>query len=70
MQEKAKTKPAIDPAELPAGNLLHQQGVLRHRKDVGTDGLPVPARDPGQPVRDVLDLDVERRRIEQVEPPP
>src|SRR5664280_887598 len=33
-------------------------------------GLPVPARDAGKPVRDVLDLDVERRGIEQVEPPP
>ena len=33
-------------------------------------GLSVPARDAGEPVRDVLDLDVERRGVEQIEPPP
>ena len=33
-------------------------------------GLPVPARDAGEPVRDVLDLDVERRGVEQIEPAP
>jgi hypothetical protein len=31
-------------------------------------GLAVPARDAGQAVRNVLDFDVQRRRIEQVEP--
>ena len=31
-------------------------------------GLAVPARDAREPVRDVLDLDVERGGIEQVEP--
>ena len=31
-------------------------------------GLAVPARDAGEPMRDVGDLDVERRGVEQVEP--
>ena len=31
-------------------------------------GLAVPARDAGEAMRDVLDLDVERRGIEQIEP--
>ena len=37
------------------------KGVLAHR-------LPVPARHPGQAVGDVLDLDVERGGVQQVEP--
>ncbi len=32
-------------------------------------GLPVPAGDAGQPVRDVLDLDVEGRGVQKIEPP-
>jgi len=31
--------------------------------------LPVPARDTGEAMRDVLDLDVQRRRIEKIESP-
>src|SRR4051794_30161679 len=31
-------------------------------------GLPVPPRDAGETMRDVGDLDVERRGIEQIEP--
>ncbi len=49
---------------------LHQQAVLRHREDVRPRRLPVPAGDAGEPVGDVRDLDVEGRRIEQVEPRP
>ena len=37
-------------------------------KICGADGLAVPARHPGEAVGDVLDLDVERGGIEQVEP--
>ena len=33
-------------------------------------GLAVPAGDAGKPMSDVLDLDVERRGIEQIEPAP
>ena len=36
----------------------------------GADRLPVPARDAGEPMGDVLDLDVERRGVEEVEPAP
>ena len=44
--------------------------MLRHRESMLAVGLAVPTGDAGQPVRDVLDLDVERRGVEQVEPPP
>ena len=33
-------------------------------------GLPVPARDARQAMGDVGDLDIERRGVEQIEPPP
>jgi hypothetical protein len=31
-------------------------------------GLPVPAGDAGEAVRDVFQLNIERRRVEQIEP--
>jgi hypothetical protein len=43
--------------------------VLRHRKDMRPAGLTVPARDPRQPMRDIRDLDIERRGVQQIKPP-
>ena len=51
-----------------AEDLLDQQRVLGDREGVVADGLAVPAGDAGKPVRDVGDLDVERRGVEQIEP--
>ncbi len=62
--------PAIEVTDLPARDLLHQQRVLGDRKDVRPDGLAVPARDPRETMRDVLDLYVERGGVEQIEPSP
>src|SRR6478736_340080 len=42
--------------------------MLRHGEYVRAFGLSVPAGDTGEPVGDVLDFDVERRGVEQVEP--
>ena len=53
---------------LRRGDRLDQQRMLRDREDVRAVRLAVPARDARQAVRDILDLDVERRGIEQVEP--
>ena len=47
---------------------LDQQRVLGDREDMRAVGLAVPARDAGEPVRDVVDLDVERGGVEQIEP--
>src|SRR5579872_3021604 len=44
--------------------------MLSDREDIGPAGLAVPAGDPREPMRDVRDLDVERRGVEQIEPPP
>ena len=49
---------------------LDEKAMLRHRECVLAVGLAVPAGDAGEPMGDVLDLDVERRGVEQVEPPP
>ena len=46
---------------------LDQKRVLGDREDVLADGLAVPAGDPREPMRDVLDLDVERGRVEEIE---
>src|SRR5690606_1181841 len=42
--------------------------MLGNREGMVADGLAVPARDPGQAEGDVLDLNVERRGIQDVEP--
>src|SRR5581483_5303300 len=52
------------------GDLLHQQRVLGDGEGMVSHRLAVPARHAGKAVGDVLDLDVLRRGIEQVEPPP
>ena len=59
----------VEPWHLRACQRLHQQRVLRDRKDMRALGLSVPARHARQPMRDVFDLDVERGGVEQVEPP-
>src|SRR5262249_41465072 len=59
---------AIASAAATARNLLGQQSVLRYREDVVAVGLSVPARHTGEAVGNILDLDVQRRRIEEIEP--
>ena len=46
-----------------------EQAMLGHRVDMCAAGLAIPARDAGEPVGDVLDLDIERGGVEQIEPP-
>ena len=47
---------------------IDEQRVLCNRENIRAKGLPIPAGDAGKPVCDVLDLDVEGGRVEQVEP--
>ena len=47
---------------------LHEKRVFRNGKCPVPRGLPVPARHAGETMGNVLDLDVEGRRIEQIEP--
>jgi len=66
----ASRKAGVDSRRLCAHHGFDQQRVLRHREDMRAAGLPVPARDPRQPMGDVGDFDVERRGVEQIEPAP
>ena len=49
-------------------SLASHHAVLGDGEGMVADGLAVPAGDAGQAVRDVLDLDVEGRGIQQVQP--
>src|SRR6478736_5541191 len=49
---------------------LYEEAVLGHREGMVAGGLAVPAGDPGKPMGDVLDLDIEGRRIEQIKTAP
>jgi hypothetical protein len=48
---------------------LDQQAMLGDGEGVIAGGLAVPAGDAREPVRNISDLDVERRRIQQVQAP-
>ena len=60
------------PVQFPvnvAGDPLDQNAVLRHGKGVVALGLAIPPRHPRKAMGDILDLDVERRGVQQVESP-
>jgi len=48
---------------------LYQERMLRDGEDLGAFRLAVPASHAGQTMGDVANLDVERRRIDEIEPP-
>jgi hypothetical protein len=52
-----------------AGDRLDQQAMLRNREGMRAACLAVPAGDARKAMGDVLDLDIERRGVEQIEPP-
>ncbi len=52
---------------LAAKNLFHQQRMFCHRIGPVALGLTIPPRDKGQPMGNVFDFDVHRRRVEQVQ---
>ena len=70
VQQRREPEADVDARHLLAHHGFHQQRVLRHREDMRAAGLPVPARDARQAMGDVGDLDIERRGVEQIEPPP
>ena len=67
VQQRGKPHAQIHARVLVPNHGFDQQRMLRDREDVCADGLAVPAGDEGEAVGDVLDLDVERRRIQEVE---
>ena len=69
MQQGGQPQLFVDPRRARAHHGFDQQRVLRDREDMRAAGLAVPAGDTRQPMGDVGDLDVERRGVDQVEPP-
>src|SRR5262245_278110 len=69
VQQNAQTRCPVEP-RARARDRFDQQRMLGDGQDVRALGLPVPAGDAREPVRDVGDLDVERGRVEQIEPAP
>ena len=70
VQQRRQPRGAVEMRVRVDGDLLDQHAMLGDRKGMVARGLPVPARHAGKSMRDVLDLDVERRGVEQVEPRP
>ena len=69
VQQDREAALVVESRNLGARQRLDEQGVLRNRKDVAALRLPVPARDACKAVCNVIDLDVERGRVEEIEPP-
>ena len=70
VQQRCNPEADVDPRHLLAHDGFHQQRVLRYRENMRAAGLSVPACYARQPIGDVGDLDIERGRVEQIEPPP
>ena len=68
MQQEREPPCTVQPRCLGPRHRFHQQRMLRDRENIFALGLAVPARDPRQPMRDILDLDIERGGIKQIEP--
>jgi hypothetical protein len=67
MQQHVKPLRSADRGIERACDLFHKHAVLRDRENMRADGLTVPSRDAREPMRDIFDLHVERRRVEQIE---
>ncbi len=71
VMQQRREPPARGPARTDAdADIVDEHAMLGHRKGVIAPGLPVPAGDAGKPMGNVRNLDVERRGVQKVEPPP
>ena len=52
-----------------AEDILDHQAVLGDGEGVVAGGLAIPARHTGKAVGDIAEFDIERRRVEKIEPP-
>jgi hypothetical protein len=67
VQEQREAKPAVDVADAMARNRLDKQCVLCDGKNMLADGLAVPSGDARKPMRNILDFDVERGGIKEIQ---
>ncbi len=68
MQQGREPPSGLEPGLQPADQVLDHHGVLGDREGVRPGRLAVPARHPRQAMGDVVDLDVERGGVQQIEP--
>src|SRR5215831_11358164 len=68
VHQRRKTVVAAEARREGPGDGLDEQAMLGHRKGMVADGLSVPAGYAREPMGDVADLDIEGRRVEQIEP--
>src|SRR5215475_5116480 len=66
VQQHGQPTFAVQAGALVSDN-FDQQRMLRYRIDVRALGLAVPARHAREPMRDIFNLDIQWRRIKQVE---
>ena len=69
MQEGREEIGIVEAGIRSAGAGLDQQGMLGDGKDRRATRLAVPSGDASEAVGDIFDLDIERRRIEQIKTP-
>ncbi len=69
MQQGREPHALVGARHLLAQHGFYQQRVLRHRENMRAVSLSVPARHTREPVGDICHFDIERRGIEQIEPP-
>jgi hypothetical protein len=68
VQQDRKSSLVIESWNFGARQRFDEQRMLRDGKDVAALRLSVPARDAGEAMRNVIDFDVERGGVEQIEP--
>ena len=69
MEHERETTTGTDLRRQRLRDRVDQQRVLGHRIGVSAHSLAIPACDTRQAVGNVLDLDIKRRRIGEIEPP-
>src|SRR5512144_3282449 len=67
VQQDRKSSLVIESWNFSARQRFDEQRMLRDGKDVTALRLPVPARDAREAMRNVIDFDVERGGVEQIE---
>src|SRR5947209_17747738 len=68
VQQKRKPALAAQSCGLTC-QYVREQAMLGNRENMRAFGLAVPARNACKAMGDVFDLDIERRGVEQIEPP-
>ena len=67
MQQGQKARAGVQPRFQLHAQGFNNDAMLRHRKSMRALGLTIPPRDSRKAMSNVFDLDIHRRRIEQIQ---